>query len=874
MVVLKRPFTLLAALTTIAAVSIIPTSVEGAVVPVDYKEAEPSASTADAHHSAHGHTLTQTESADQSRSTSAEDSKTGKGQREQQPVLPLPVPTQDVAGDAGTHHKDKRGVWDESDSAQHVGLAWLAGRDDSVKHNIDVTRTPGKRHDHDHDRHHGEVIVNGDHDDVHRRTVNSRLRSRSPDDIAHVEGGALPHLLPDQGLGRRSPHDRHRDKVVVNGQDDHVHVRRSVHARRSPRHHHDHDRDRHDAVVVNGSNDNVHVPRSPHDHDDRHGRQKVVVNGDDDHVDVHHRRADVDPSVYVSGNNGSPSIAAHIMGRDGQQTVGVPGTIDIMSEDPSSENALKIASLVLSAPTNSTTTGGNSTASSFVLNASGSAHTQMYLVATPDAGNSTSSGDSTSSDNSTTTDPSFIAVVMQIPVFDAATAQMDSYCATFDPNPPAPSPLTVEECMANNTAGGEHKSQIFAYEPATGVLRPMWSVNGSALDSDGSISGSNNPTAMSSSSTSSASGSTASATTTTSAAPTGTNLAQDIVKNLEEDWTEATTPPSRMSSAKIYDVNPISQAKNVTLVFTPAAPMVAPAVSGPLRTVAPASTDDDDGDILLAMDSGDDLGDDDGDGSDDDDDDDSSSVDDSADDSGMDGSNSTSSTATASMGVFSSPAAKVASVSSSVATSSSSDTATPTVLRVVTATATSTDSAAMSSATTSAQDPSLAVEVYEPIASISVSLGVSVLGSSASTVSTTGSNSAAASSSTSSSTTTTTSASDSSSATTSASDSSSATASATDSSSATASVTDSSSVAVSTTDSSSATASGTDSSSSATATDSSSIVARYRMLVDQSSAMGTNSTSTASAGPAEMTGLVGKFREGTVFPGNKGWVQA
>ncbi|EPT01119.1 hypothetical protein FOMPIDRAFT_1049099 [Fomitopsis schrenkii] len=857
--VLQRRFTLLAALTTLAAVSVLPPSVEGAVVPADYKEAEASTSTTDAHHSAHSHTLTHTDSAaDHARPTSTDDDSDGKPQRKQQPVLPLPSSmsgspssnAKDGGNDEERHDSDsdKREVWDQSDYGLN-GESWLANHDDDYLNlDMSVMHVPySKRHDHDRERHHDEVIVNGDHDDVHmhRRTVHSRIRIRAPDEIADVSGGALPHFLPDDGLARRSSHDRHR----------------------------------HGEVVINGSNDNVHVPRSPHDHhdhdDDRHGHDEVVVNGDNDHVDDHYRRADLDPFVYVSDDHGSPYLIARTK-RDGQQINGVPGSIDIMSEDPSSPNALKIASLVLSAPSNGTTAGNStSTASSFVLNASGSDHTQMYLVATPGAANSTSPSNSTSADNSTSagnsTDLSFIQVALQIPVFNEETAQMDPYCATFDPNPPAPSPLTVEECMANNTAGGEHKSQLFAFEPATGVIRPMWSSNSSdpSLDPDGSVSGPDNstattsagsgPSSTASSSSSSATSSSDSASTATdsmsSAAPAGTNLAQDFVKNLEDDWTEATTPPSQASSAKAFDSDPASQARNVTLVFTPAAPVVAPAAgTGPIKAIAPPSgangsgddTEDssgasgDDDDSNFGNDSGDDSDDDDDDGAD-------LSVASStmASGSSLDvsttaptasstsaaagTSDSASSTTTSSTGIFSDPAAKIASESASTTAVTDStmvamdsattptDSATTVTDSTTTATGSTTatdvtsttavsDSATMTSATTSTQNPSLAVEVYEPGATASHS------GFESSSLSATDSGFSGAS-----------------------------------------------------TASSTVTASGTDSSSSVVPTSSTSVVARQVSNASDSSAVASG-TNTASASVVDVTGFAGKFREGTVVP--------
>jgi hypothetical protein len=57
-------------------------------------------------------------------------------------------------------------------------------------------------------------------------------------------------------------------------------------------------------------------------------------------------------------------------------------------------------------------------------------------------------------------------------MFDMASASVSQYCATFDPNPSAPSPLKSQKCTKNPV--GEHQSQLFAFNRRTGVMRPMW----------------------------------------------------------------------------------------------------------------------------------------------------------------------------------------------------------------------------------------------------------------------------------------------------------------------------------------------------------------------------------------------------------------
>ena len=158
----------------------------------------------------------------------------------------------------------------------------------------------------------------------------------------------------------------------------------------------------------------------------------------------------------------------------------------------------------------------------FVLNASGTNQTQLYMVPLEELGtfdpgtvspstpvnatapsNSTAGGNSTSpsntpgaaaasfdtsifadsatnsTDSSNSTVPAdapslpFKKVTLQLPVFDPESVSVKRYCATFDPRPSAPSPLTVESCD-EAVLQGQHKSQMFAFYPASSVIQPMW----------------------------------------------------------------------------------------------------------------------------------------------------------------------------------------------------------------------------------------------------------------------------------------------------------------------------------------------------------------------------------------------------------------
>lgn len=196
----------------------------------------------------------------------------------------------------------------------------------------------------------------------------------------------------------------------------------------------------------------------------------------------------------------------------------------------------------------------------FVLNASGLNQTQIYLVATPDSGsNSTAS-------NSTTPD-SYIKVELQIDMFNPKEAAMERYCATFDPKPAAPAPLTVESCMTSAEAQ-DHKSQVFAYEPQTGIVRPMW------FESEDDGTDSDVP------SSDVGSGSTNSSTVAPQdpSTPQSATLASVTgFEGVQDDYFgDATIPPSYTGQAQSFaaETAPAVTAQNVTLVFTPGLPVV------------------------------------------------------------------------------------------------------------------------------------------------------------------------------------------------------------------------------------------------------------------------------------------------------------
>lgn len=83
---------------------------------------------------------------------------------------------------------------------------------------------------------------------------------------------------------------------------------------------------------------------------------------------------------------------------------------------------------------------------------------------------------SSSNSSNSTLSPTETSVALRVAMFNVSAASITPYCATFDPDPPAPAPLKAEECTEDPVS--KNSSQLFAFDRATGVLRPLWfSVN-------------------------------------------------------------------------------------------------------------------------------------------------------------------------------------------------------------------------------------------------------------------------------------------------------------------------------------------------------------------------------------------------------------
>ena len=229
------------------------------------------------------------------------------------------------------------------------------------------------------------------------------------------------------------------------------------------------------------------------------------------------------------------------------------------SQSSKSDDGQRIASLVLVHPDSAMTEFGNNT---FVLNASEANSTQLYLVAL----NTTESG----------VQGEDIPVVLKVPVFNPDTASMEGYCATYDPQPPAPAPLSAEPCFYDEPTAA-HKSQVFAYTPSTSVIRPMWFSGENDEDSLGDPG--SNSTAQPDATVDPATPLNGNMTSITnvgdfgnSTAPPSSSIAAfDNSTGIEEGLNgSGSKNDSTIPSAEDF----AAKAQNVTLIFTPATPIV------------------------------------------------------------------------------------------------------------------------------------------------------------------------------------------------------------------------------------------------------------------------------------------------------------
>jgi hypothetical protein len=174
-------------------------------------------------------------------------------------------------------------------------------------------------------------------------------------------------------------------------------------------------------------------------------------------------------------------------------------------------------------------------------------------------------------------------VTLLVEMFDTTSASIVPYCATFDPDPPAPAPLTAEKCTDDPVS--EQQSQLFAFNRATGVVRPMWFEAQDGKDSEGNngcIGGDDQTPPQSSSPPSATSGDGDHNALTPNADQADQALITDFAVLATESPEVAPSDSSEGS---------ISGAQNVALVFVAKDPVVmdTPGDAGASLTSSPAT---------------------------------------------------------------------------------------------------------------------------------------------------------------------------------------------------------------------------------------------------------------------------------------------
>ncbi|KAI0079113.1 hypothetical protein K474DRAFT_1696665 [Panus rudis PR-1116 ss-1] len=591
MVVLSSRFTVLASLSVIAAFTLAPSPVYGVAIETR-REHNVHGASHNSTHSAHTHSSNSTSSdSSTTHASTSKKSSSSSPSSDKPPVVPLPAgklkSKVTVPLDSKRKGQDKRFIpYDPLNPLLQVGNLWI-GDQPPPKRGMS---TLDARRDH--------VVVNGDNDHVHSHGGHTKVVANGDNDHIHVHRRSpTPH--------RHGHH--HHDEVIVNGDDDDVHFDRRSPSPMPHRHHHyDH---HHDKVIVNGDNDKVHMDRRspmPHRHHHHHhnraeARNKRELTGlstpmlDKTHAYLvpklnrrhyHHHHYDGHSKVVVNGDHDK----VHIDDKRELSAQGVPGTIDIMSNVAGSPKGQRIASLILS-PSQA---GTFNPSDPFILNASSTNQTQMYLVAQPSNDTSSSSNSTTPSNSAVgtasveSTGEPFVKVLLQIPMFDAESASMQSMCATFNSKPESPSPLSMEKCMQNGTQSDGNKSQVFAYEPDTGAVRPMWfegeddgmgDVEGDddVDDSNDNLEDNDNETFDS---PVDGGNSTSIAPQDPTTPPTSkTASVTNFGNEMQDTGNGDSTPPFGHLFATAGDS--YATAHNVTLMFSPAAPMIAAVPSSP-----------------------------------------------------------------------------------------------------------------------------------------------------------------------------------------------------------------------------------------------------------------------------------------------------
>ncbi|KAG8221094.1 hypothetical protein J3R82DRAFT_2614 [Butyriboletus roseoflavus] len=362
-----------------------------------------------------------------------------------------------------------------------------------------------------------------------------------------------------------------------------------------------------------------------------HGHNKVHnQQGQDPHDHTHHksprsafarsryRRESVHlgrrSSVYVPGEHGKTYLVSRTPPRNSEQGRTdtdkrsthvfnrrqldegnlIMGRIDIMGTFQSPGSTQRLASLSVD-PTPIDWTSGQNSAKAFPLNASTTNQTQFIMI--PMDESSYTAGNSSKH------------VTLATEVFDAGSADMVMYCATYDPDPAATSALLMTPCTGaiqsassapdpcaddgnDASSSNPQESQIFSYDPSSGQIEPIsttTSSSGAGNDST-DLTSCTDARVRRDNSNSTTSGSVTPSSTSTSTAPT--NSASQQARNVTLVYVAAVpeVPAPSPSSSNTTNTTQasIGQAAALTTTITTTVVVATTASESSSRTVTPA----------------------------------------------------------------------------------------------------------------------------------------------------------------------------------------------------------------------------------------------------------------------------------------------
>lgn len=267
-------------------------------------------------------------------------------------------------------------------------------------------------------------------------------------------------VIPKQMISREvRQQSKKRDHDHVHAHDDHHHHHHHHHHHGRDHHHHHHHHD-HDHKHHHRSYETAYLLGSGNSHNS-HPLIKVSLTAyEHDHL-VSRGLLDAlaDPLAALG-----PILGTLVPILKGLPIIG--GFVDIAGPIVSGLLGDKLGSLLLGPSPNAASISAFTDPSAlknttYPIVASKTSHTPMFLVSL-----------NYTLDPAVTGNASIVPVTMAIPVMGESSLAV--LCATYETTPSAAAPLTAQPCT-NTTTAPINTSQVFAFNPDTGTVHPLWS---------------------------------------------------------------------------------------------------------------------------------------------------------------------------------------------------------------------------------------------------------------------------------------------------------------------------------------------------------------------------------------------------------------